>query len=532
MLMTTMRTFGNDFLSFMGIRADEQDEPENLGAIAAHQPSAGGYEEANIGAQEQHMINTPRGQVPGSMASPFARIALGYGQGDQTSSPFVMSVSQRRFYAQPEPSYVPPGGPDDDKNSDDGLYTAPPTKDPSQGRVPSYEPPAGSVMPRGRGRGAAGRRPPPMYSKEDGDVEMDDMNGEPNPRGRRQVKHSNLVVIVHRDGTRETVPADDPRVEQIQKKKGGGRPSTGMYAKDKNGDVMMVQNDQSRIQNARRREALEKALRPKPYFTLTVTILQIALFIFELAKSARMTAISFNFNLGNIWGFGGVNTNVIIELGGKYAELIVSANQWWRFITPIFLHVSLPHIIFNLLSQVKVGIDLERSFGSIRIGLLYILCGVGGNLLSCCFLYDQIQAGASGAIFGQVGMMLVDVFVNWKLLQRPVCNLVIMIIVILICVFSGMMPGVDNFAHVGGLVVGIVGGFAFMPRLVNKKGRWTRLIVVAITFPLLIALFAGLFSLFYGYVAEGNNIDCEWCEQINCASALLGEDWCKRSTIF
>ena len=112
------------------------------------------------------------------------------------------------------------------------------------------------------------------------------------------------------------------------------------------------------------------------------------------------------------------------------------------------------------------------------------------------------------------------------------CNLIIMIIVIILCVLSGMMPGVDNFAHVGGLVVGIIGGFAFMPRLVSKRGRWTRLIVVLITFPLLIALFVVLISLFYGYVAKGNNIDCEWCENINCAEVLLGEDWCKGKISF
>jgi len=96
-----------------------------------------------------------------------------------------------------------------------------------------------------------------------------------------------------------------------------------------------------------------------------------------------------------------------------------------------------------------------------------------------------------------------------------------------------MMPGVDNFAHVGGLTVGIVGGFAFMPHLVKKsKGRWTRLIVVVITFPLLIALFITLFSVFYGYVAKGNEINCEWCENINCAESLLGEDWCKGRITF
>jgi len=525
LLMTTMRAFTNDFLSFMGIREDEEQQASAL-------PSAPevAQQEANFGNEqipENRMVNTPHGPIPGSIASPFTRIALGYSQGDGNGDahPVVLSVSQNSFYATQQSA---PSG----KKGDDGLYTAPSTKDANKGYIPSYAPPVGGklVLPRGRGRGAppSAMRQPMLYG--DGDVEMDEL-GEPNPRGRRQLKKKENVVIVHRDGTREVVSSDDPRVEKLPKGK-DGKPSTGMYARSKNGDVMMKQSAETRLQNARRRQALQMAMRPKPYFTFTVTILQIALFIFELAKSARLTAISFNLGWGNIWNFGGVNTNVIIELGGKYAERIANGNEWWRFITPIFLHVSIPHILFNLLSQIKVSMDLERSFGSFRIGFLYILCGIGGNILSCCFLFDQIQAGASGSIFGLVGMMLVDVFVNWKLLQHPVCNLIIMIVVILICVLSGMMPGVDNFAHVGGLVVGIVGGFAFMPRLVNHKGRWTRLIVVAITFPLLIALFVALFVLFYNYVAKGNNIDCSWCEQINCASSLLGEEWCKRTSLF
>jgi len=549
-LMTTMRAFTNDFLSFMGIRQDIDDEageavdsveldnvedrPRNEEANVGMRPSAGGdLKPPEYDPGRGPVVMTPRGPVVGSRASPFTRIALGYGGQERSyereKEPMAMSITRSGFYIPQDRLAANPYRPKQDEPIE--MYTAPSTKAPGKGKVPSYEPSDRELEPRGKGHGRAGHgRGPAAYKPRDNEDDSSDSseedNKDPNPRGKRKIEKEDTVCIVHRNGEREIVKASDPRVSKLMDCQKTGK-GTGMYAKSKNGDQMILQDDQTRLLNARRKQALALAVRPKPYFTISVTILEIVLFIFELAKSARLTAISFNFSLSNIWGFGGVDTNVIIEMGGKYAQRIVEAHQWWRFITPIFLHVSIPHIVFNLLSQIKIGMDLERSFGSVRVCILYILCGIGGNLVSCCFLFDQVQAGASGSIFGQIGLMFVDVFVNWRMLRRPMCNLVLMIVVIVLCILSGMMPGVDNFAHVGGLVVGVIGGFAFMPRLVNKKGRWTRLIVVAITFPLLLALFITLFVVFYDYVAEGNNIDCEWCENINCAEVLLGEDWCK-----
>ena len=318
-------------------------------------------------------------------------------------------------------------------------------------------------------------------------------------------KHQVCKYIVHSDGTRERIADDDPRIAQLKER-------------DR---VAEQKKQQTKMDRAK-----TKATRyvGKPLFTMSVTLLEIALFIFELCKTAKTTKITFG---SNVWQWGGCATSVVIEMGGKVASRIVEQNEWWRFITPMFLHVSIVHIVFNLIMQVKAGMDLEKTFGSVRLGLLYVICGVGGNLVSSCFLFDQIQAGASGSIFGLLGLMFVDVLIRWKTLPHPVCNLVFAIVTIVLSVLSGMMPGVDNFAHVGGLCFGLVGGFAMLPHLVRGRGGKVRLCVVIITFPLLLAMFGAMFGLFYGYVAKGNNIDCKWCEQINCAEALLGEDWCR-----
>ena len=70
--------------------------------------------------------------------------------------------------------------------------------------------------------------------------------------------------------------------------------------------------------------------------------------------------------------------------------------EWWRFVTPIFLHVGIGHIVMNLLMQIRVGRSLEISYGALRIAPIYILCGVFGNLLSVIFVPTQVQVGASG----------------------------------------------------------------------------------------------------------------------------------------
>ena len=56
-------------------------------------------------------------------------------------------------------------------------------------------------------------------------------------------------------------------------------------------------------------------------------------------------------------------------------------NQFWRFITPIFLHTGVVHLLLNLTMQLRQGLQMERDIGSLRMGLIYLICGISGNLL-------------------------------------------------------------------------------------------------------------------------------------------------------
>lgn len=326
---------------------------------------------------------------------------------------------------------------------------------------------------------------------------------------QRRKRHSSCQsrYIVHSDGAREKVNGDDSRVVRMQR-----IPS-----------VATRKEVELHARKLRRMAALAKATEAKPYFIVSVTLIEIIIFVFELAKSAQVATFTFG---TNVWYWGSCDTGVIVELGGKVASIIVNRGEWWRFVTPILLHVSLVHITFNLVVQVRVGIDLEKTFGTVRMFVLYFLSGAAGNILSCCFLFDEVQVGASGALFGMLGLLPAHLFVHWKDLLHPVLSMVSVVVVIVLSVLCGMMPGVDNFAHVGGLLIGLVGGFALLPKLRKGQGGTARLFVAVVMFPVLLAVFGGLLWLFYGKVAKGNKNVCPWCMNINCPSSLLGKKWC------
>ena len=103
----------------------------------------------------------------------------------------------------------------------------------------------------------------------------------------------------------------------------------------------------------------------------------------------------------------GPSVESLVDLGAKFGPNIV-AGEWWRFFVPIFLHVGVAHIFLNMLMQIRVGRSLEISYGALRIAPIYIICGIFGNIISAIFLPTQVEVGASGALFGFLGVLLSD----------------------------------------------------------------------------------------------------------------------------
>lgn len=148
-----------------------------------------------------------------------------------------------------------------------------------------------------------------------------------------------------------------------------------------------------------------------------------------------------------------MDINVLNMLGAKNNELI-AAGQYYRFITCIFLHANIIHIASNMYSLYCVGYLVEKVYGRSKYIFIYLLSGIISSYVS--FLFSSaISIGASGAIFGVLGAVLVF---SIKFKDRIGKELFINIIAIIVLnIFIGMsMTNIDNFAHIGGLVSGII----------------------------------------------------------------------------
>ena len=147
----------------------------------------------------------------------------------------------------------------------------------------------------------------------------------------------------------------------------------------------------------------------------------------------------------------------MLEHGAMYVPFVVEYKEYYRLFTCMFLHFGFSHLMNNMLTLVVIGWNVEMFVGKIRFLVIYFLRGLGGNLLSMAVdIWKQdysVSAGASGAIFGLTGAMLCLAILN----HGRAGNITKqgMIVMIFISLYTGFTSGgVDNFAHIGGLLTG------------------------------------------------------------------------------
>lgn len=138
-------------------------------------------------------------------------------------------------------------------------------------------------------------------------------------------------------------------------------------------------------------------------------------------------------------------------------------NQWWRFITPTFLHAGLVHIGFNMLLQLTLGSAMERDIGHIRFTIVYFMSGIAGFVLGGNFTPDGVAStGASGALFGIIALDFLDLLLNWHQYESPKKALLVHLAEIIVSFGIGLLPGLDNFSHIGGFAMGLLLGVAIL----------------------------------------------------------------------
>jgi rhomboid protease GluP len=155
---------------------------------------------------------------------------------------------------------------------------------------------------------------------------------------------------------------------------------------------------------------------------------------------------------------GGSTDQSLIAFGVK-SNAEIAQGQWWRFVTPIFIHIGLLHLFFNSYALWIVGPQVEKLYGPARFVILYVVTGIAGVYGSYVYHPDNISAGASGAIFGLFGVLL-TFGIRYRnsippFFKRAVGTGVLPIIVLNL-VIGYSVKAVDNSAHISGLLAGAV----------------------------------------------------------------------------
>lgn len=227
----------------------------------------------------------------------------------------------------------------------------------------------------------------------------------------------------------------------------------------------------------------------------------------------------------------GPSSSALEKMGALDVTKVVHQHEGWRLITCMWLHGGVFHLLANMLSLLVIGIRLEREFGYVRIGLLYLISGFGGSLLSALFIQSNISVGASGALFGLLGGMLSELITNWSIYANKVAALLTLVVIIAVNLAVGILPHVDNFAHLGGFVSGFLLGFVFLirPQYGWVSQRYAPAGSVTSTSPkfktyqcilwvlslifLIVGFTVGLVLLLRG---EDLNDHCSWCHYLSC----------------
>lgn len=293
-------------------------------------------------------------------------------------------------------------------------------------------------------------------------------------------------------------------------------------------------------------EAPVKKRRFFPWFSLMAIVSCTIVFVFEIKENGwafQPMACEAMCDFGSCKADGspceanpllGPTMAVLDKMGAKNDIAIFDEGEWWRIISCNFLHAGVIHLVLNMLAVLNLGVQLERRFGFWRIGILYLLSGLFGTMLSVIFLPYVLSVGASAAVFGLVGACWADVIINYcarcTLEDSGLFSLLLLTILNLLI---GLTPFVDNFMHVGGFVSGIIIGCTlFSKKHIDHRSGRRRLTcmqreIVFISFLVLLILIAVSVAAALSDNVKDAFRSCSFCEHINCVEIdwFTNEPW-------
>ncbi len=167
------------------------------------------------------------------------------------------------------------------------------------------------------------------------------------------------------------------------------------------------------------------------------------------------------------------DSRFMIASGALFWPAVTGEGEYCRLLTAVFMHFGMEHLANNMLLLFVLGDNLERALGKVKYAVFYLVCGLGANVISMVTDIRQnsyvVSAGASGAIFGVVGGLMYAVIANRGRLEDLSARQ--MVILAVLSLYHGFTSrGVNNVAHVAGLVLGVVMGIILYRKPERRTG--------------------------------------------------------------
>ncbi len=169
------------------------------------------------------------------------------------------------------------------------------------------------------------------------------------------------------------------------------------------------------------------------------------------------------------------NAGYMVSMGASYGPYVFQKYQFWRLITNMFMHFGVMHLLSNMIYLFLVGLNMERMIGRWKFLALYFMTGFGASLISTAFYYirgdDVVSAGASGAIYGLIGALVVLTYKTRGRTGRSAMWLRIGFVIIFLFYSNFMSTRVDVVAHIAGFILGIILAIAFNAAGTTRKEK-------------------------------------------------------------
>ena len=164
-----------------------------------------------------------------------------------------------------------------------------------------------------------------------------------------------------------------------------------------------------------------------------------------------------------------MDMQTLVDMGALYGPLVVLKGEWWRLFTAMFLHAGMTHILMNMFSLYLIGRGMEMYFDTRSYLIIYLFSGLLGGLASLYMHPNSVGIGASGAIFGVFGALAGFFLAHRdKIAAHSKAFMKDFAVVLGINLVLGLsISSIDVSAHIGGLIIGLIGGF-----VISKDPKW------------------------------------------------------------